>query len=292
VWAKVEAALDPAKPQIYSTEYRIIRPDGSMRWIEANGIALFEGVGKRRKAVNFVGTVADITEHKRAEDALQESESMLHSFFDSPGAMGGIVEVVSDDDVMHIADNEVTAGFIDLTPEEMKGKLGSQLGEPQEVLHIWIGNYRECQRTGKPVNFEYTDKRRDRETSLSATVNYLGEPEGRPRFAYIVIDITDRKRTEKELREAKDHLEVRVNKRTGELEEANAWLRDEITSRMKAEKEVKAERKRFNDVLETLPAYLALLTPDYHVSFANRFFRERFGESHGRRCFEYLFKRS
>ncbi|MDM7912484.1 MAG: ATP-binding protein, partial [Methanotrichaceae archaeon] len=33
-------------------------------------------------------------------------------------------------------------------------------------------------------------------------------------------------------------------------------------------------------------------TPDYHVSFANRFFRERFGEPHGRRCFEYLFGRT
>lgn len=31
--------------------------------------------------------------------------------------------------------------------------------------------------------------------------------------------------------------------------------------------------------------------PDYRVPFANRFFRERFGESHGRRCFEYLFGR-
>ena len=45
-------------------------------------------------------------------------------------------------------------------------------------------------------------------------------------------------------------------------------------------------------MLETLPAYVVLLTPDYHVPFANRFFRERFGESHGKRCFEYLFNRT
>jgi len=65
-----------------------------------------------------------------------------------------------------------------------------------------------------------------------------------------------------------------------------------IQELQKAEKAVKAERQRFNDILETLPGYLVLLTPDYHVSFANRFFRERFGESHGRRCYEYLFERS
>ena len=67
---------------------------------------------------------------------------------------------------------------------------------------------------------------------------------------------------------------------------------EDVTERKRAEKAVKAERQRFNDVLEMLPAYVVLLTPDYHVPFANRFFRERFGESHGRRCFEYLFGRS
>ena len=66
-----------------------------------------------------------------------------------------------------------------------------------------------------------------------------------------------------------------------------------MTSQLKVlSSSVEAERKRFNDVLETLPCYLILLTPDYHVPFANRFFRERFGESCGRKCFDYLFNRS
>ena len=65
----------------------------------------------------------------------------------------------------------------------------------------------------------------------------------------------------------------------------------DITERKHAEKTVKAERQRLYDVLETLPVYAILLTPDHHVPFANRFFRERFGESHGKRCYEYLFER-
>ena len=55
---------------------------------------------------------------------------------------------------------------------------------------------------------------------------------------------------------------------------------------------IESERKRFNDVLEILPAYIILLTPDYHVSYSNRFFRERFGDSEGRRCFEFLFNKT
>ncbi len=66
----------------------------------------------------------------------------------------------------------------------------------------------------------------------------------------------------------------------------------DVTELHRAEQAVRAERQRLNDVLEMLPAYLVLLTPDYHVPFANRFFRERFGESHGKRCFEYLFNRT
>lgn len=106
------------------------------------------------------------------------------------------------------------------------------------------------------------------------------------------VDVCELKESEEALREAKDHLETRVKERTTELEQANRALQEEIAERRKAEQAFKAERQRFNDVLETLPAYVVLLTPDYRVSFANKFFRERFGEDHGRRCFEYLFNRT
>jgi PAS domain S-box-containing protein len=66
----------------------------------------------------------------------------------------------------------------------------------------------------------------------------------------------------------------------------------DVTERVRAQNAVSAERQRFNDVLEHLPVYVALLTPDYHISFANRSFRERFGKSSGLRCFEHLFGRS
>jgi len=59
--------------------------------------------------------------------------------------------------------------------------------------------------------------------------------------------------------------------------------------RRSTEKALEFERRRFDEVLETLPVLVALLTPDYHVSFANRIFRDRFGDSLGRRCFEYCF---
>lgn len=77
VWSAVEAALDPSHPQAFAVEYRITRPDGCLRWVEAHGLAEFEGQGPDRHAVSFVGTVADITERKHAEDALRASEARL-----------------------------------------------------------------------------------------------------------------------------------------------------------------------------------------------------------------------
>jgi PAS domain S-box-containing protein len=66
----------------------------------------------------------------------------------------------------------------------------------------------------------------------------------------------------------------------------------DISARKQAEEALKAERQRFFSVLETLPPMICLLTPDYHVAFANRSFRERFGESQGRRCYDYCFGQS
>jgi PAS domain S-box-containing protein len=94
----------------------------------------------------------------------------------------------------------------------------------------------------------------------------------------ITQDITKRKESDEALRRAHDELEMRVQERTEELHKANRSL--------------EIERRRFFDVLEMLPVYVILLTPDHHVQFANRFFQERFGESGGKRCYEYLFERS
>ena len=45
-------------------------------------------------------------------------------------------------------------------------------------------------------------------------------------------------------------------------------------------------------MLDSLPVYVILLTPDYHVPFANRYFREHFGEANGKPCYEFLFGRT
>jgi PAS domain S-box-containing protein len=127
-----------------------------------------------------------------------------------------------------------------------------------------------------PVNFSFSARK-----TTSGWVTVL-----------VMRDISERKKAEEALMKTYDELEIRVQERTREIEETNRALKLEIAARLLSEETVKVERRRLNEVLETLPVYVILLNPDYHVPFANRFFRERFGESQGKRCFEYLFGRS
>jgi PAS domain S-box-containing protein len=67
-WAIRGAAFNPADPTPYVNEYRIKQRDGSVRWVEVLGRVYFESAGAERRAVNFVGTTADITERKEREE--------------------------------------------------------------------------------------------------------------------------------------------------------------------------------------------------------------------------------
>ena len=70
----VAAATRLHDPAPYAIEYRIFHPDGSLRWILANGRASFDGIGPARRVTSFDGTVADITHRKRDEN---EREQLL-----------------------------------------------------------------------------------------------------------------------------------------------------------------------------------------------------------------------
>ena len=65
----VQSTLEPESRGEYDIEYRTVRiEDGVERWVAARGRVLFDEAGR---AVRFIGTVLDITERKRAEEALR-----------------------------------------------------------------------------------------------------------------------------------------------------------------------------------------------------------------------------
>lgn len=95
-----------------------------------------------------------------------------------------------------------------------------------------------------------------------------------------------------------DRLALALSRNIAEeaLNQAQTKLQEYATSlEMRIEertKQIAAERKRFFDVLETMPMMVCLISPDYHIVFSNRAFREKFGESKGRHCYDYCFNKS
>ena len=70
----VAQSLDAPVP--YSVEHRIIRPDGIERIVHEQGRVYFDDQGQ---SVRVIGTVFDVTDHRRAEQALRASEAKYRS---------------------------------------------------------------------------------------------------------------------------------------------------------------------------------------------------------------------
>ncbi len=88
--AVMEAAqecLDGKTPE-YMFEHRMLHKDGSIRWIMVRGQAIRDESGD---AIRLLGTDADITERKQAEQALRQSEEKLARFnkMESMGLLAG-----------------------------------------------------------------------------------------------------------------------------------------------------------------------------------------------------------
>lgn len=78
-------AMDPQLADDYDADYRIIWPDGTVRWIFAKGKCFFQGEGPERRAVRFSGVLVDFTERKQAE---RDRASLAAALQNSPDFIG------------------------------------------------------------------------------------------------------------------------------------------------------------------------------------------------------------
>ncbi len=182
----------------FAIEYRFQTSQGEINWVFGRVTAIYEETGL---LTGYFGIVIDITEQKRTEASLRQSESTLRSFFHSGSMMMGIVELVGDD-ILHLTDNQTTAQFLGTTTQAMQNRFASQMGVPQPVLEMWRDRYREAERTTAPVSFEYPHQSPQGEKWLLATVSPITSNSSVPsRFSYIVEDITERKQAETQLQQ-------------------------------------------------------------------------------------------
>jgi PAS domain S-box-containing protein len=72
VWKAVQDAMQNQKP--YVAEFRIVRADGSVRWVAAKGTFYYSAQGE---AERMMGVAVDVTERKAIEQTLHQKESEL-----------------------------------------------------------------------------------------------------------------------------------------------------------------------------------------------------------------------
>jgi PAS domain S-box-containing protein len=77
VLAAVERSTDPAGDGRYAVEFRVVLADGTVNWLEESGETVFKTVNDCRTPVRRSGVVRDITDRKRTEQALRDSEEAL-----------------------------------------------------------------------------------------------------------------------------------------------------------------------------------------------------------------------
>lgn len=77
VYAAVGRAFDPVAREICAAEFRILRPDGTIRWVAGRGRVIFDDTVTPPRAAKFIGVLDDITTRKLAEQALIEAKESL-----------------------------------------------------------------------------------------------------------------------------------------------------------------------------------------------------------------------
>lgn len=220
----------------------------------------------------------EIAERKKAEEDLRNSVKYNRFLANAIQFSSQPFEVRHLDGSIVMA-NKAYCELIGYSEEEMRRADCVKDLTPPEYRGIEASKLAELMATGKPVRYEKEYARKDgARVPVELLVHTATSETGEQVYYSFITDLTERRRAKEFLQTAHDELELRVRERTAELENAKETIM--------------AERQRLYNVLETLPAYVCLLDTDYRMPFANRYFRETFGESHGRRCYEFLFKRN
>ncbi len=246
-----------------------VRKDGACRNLYLSASAVLNEAGT---PICVMASFLDITERKRADEALRESEQRYRGVVQNTTA---VILRVDPQGIIRFA-NERALRFFGYSAEELIGRhaVGTIIPEQETTGRDLAAMVEEIAKD--PDRFHSNANENLRKNGervwMEWTNSGVYDGDGRLKeFLAVGIDATERRRAEEALRELNATLERRVVARTAEVEH---------------------ERQRLYDVLEALPAMTCLLTPDYHVVFANRSFRERFGEARGRHCYEYCFGRT
>jgi PAS domain S-box-containing protein len=199
---RVREALPEQRHGTFEEEYRIVRPDGEVRWIHSTAVPV---QGEDGEVERIVGIAEDITERKEYEEYLRETKSRLEAATEA-GAVGTWEWRIPEDEMVTGASFARTFGidpeaaregvsldrFVEAIHEDDRDRVEREIEEAVESC----GEY----------EAEYRVRNADDEFQwVFARGHVESDEEGNPvRFPGALVDITERKELERALREERD----------------------------------------------------------------------------------------
>jgi len=228
--------------KLFDIEYRLQRKDGTWIWVYDRAAKTYE-----KGNIKYVdGVFRDITEHKRMEEALQKSEAYYRSLFEN--SFYGIVVIGPDFKFQQV--NAAFCNMLEYRKEELVGKMNiGDVTHPEDMaaseemleklfrkeLDHFVVEKRYVAKSGRILNaMNFSQGIYDNNGHyISGTAS--------------ILDITDRKQVEEELRKYRDRLEELVKERTAELEIRNFQLIEDISERKDAEEALRKSETRLKE---------------------------------------------
>jgi PAS domain S-box-containing protein len=265
-------------PLVYQ-EYTMLRRDGS----RFPTLTRSRPTVRNGRIVGSSGTVTDISELKRVQEALRKNEALLGSILKAAPIGVGIVH----DRVLGWVNEGMTA-MTGYAVDEIKGQSARVLyPDEEEFERAGREKYAEIKARGKGA----VETRWRRKDGSIFDVHLSSAPIDPANIAagvvFTALDITTQKKAARILLFAKEDLEKQVAEQTRELDVANMLLKIELEEHHKTEEALVNSEQLYRAIVEDQTEIICRFRPDGTISFVNgafcRYFAKTRGEVLGKR---------
>lgn len=188
---RILASIEKQNHGQYDEQYRIVRPDGSVRWVRSRVFPIQDEVGQ---VYRLTTVVEDITQEKRVEAELRKSEAKLRRIVDS-----NIIGIFFGDISGNVTGaNDAFLQIIGYTRQDLQaGEILWNQITPPDYINRSQQAVEELKERGVCVPFEKEFVRKDGSRVFVMLAAALFEGSNEEGVCY-VLDISDRKRAEQE----------------------------------------------------------------------------------------------
>jgi PAS domain S-box-containing protein len=196
-------------------ETRRRRKDGSLIDVSLSTAAMRDATGE---IVGVMSMLDDITERKRAEEALRESEQRFRKVFEE----GPLGMAIIDLDYRYVKANPTLCQMVGYTEQELGALTFVDITHPEHI-ETDVRHTREL--FSGEIPYYKVEKRYIKKNGeiiwVALTASVIRDEDGRPLYGLAMIeDVTQRKRAEEALEKAREELEARVER---QMERGNPY---------------------------------------------------------------------